>query len=670
MSTSPALSAGTADALNQAMAAARGGDLIRAREIAEQALVGGGDVVALNAFLGMLAARAGDLPGAARHLRAAHDGRPDDVTIACNLIAALIDLGEPSAALDIASQQRAVADPSLRLARYRGFLAQSLDRFDDAIAAYEHVVARAPNDFESWNNLGNARIAGGDAPGSVAALTRAVALDPGAAPTRLNLAAALRIADRPREAEAVLRQAATDFPDDARPLHDLYVQLKGEAADGLALPVIEAAVARDPGNAGLQFKFAVECGLASRLADAERAFRLAIAADPALTDAYLGLAVQYEHSNRAEEFAALLALAEGNGVEAGAVAFIRALEQRRAGDFAGALDSLAQVPPAMEPERTAHIRATAFDRLGRSDEAFTWFAKTASLHQAHPTDPLARAAALRQSLRDEMALLTPEWLATWDSVDPPPTRPDPVFLVGFPRSGTTLLDTILMGHPDVVVLEEEPPLNLVDQSLGGLASLATLDAAAIVKARADYYAAVDRITPLAPHQMLVDKSPLFLHKVPLIRRLFPRARFVLALRHPCDVLLSCYMSNFRLNAAMSNFLRLEDAAEFYDLTFRLWEQSVALLPVDRHTIVYERLVADVAAEVKPLFDFLGLEWREEALDHQQTAKARGLITTASYSQVTEPIYTRAAGRWQRYRHHLEPVLPVLAPWVERFGYTL
>lgn len=670
MSTNPALSAGTADALNQAMEAARGGDLIRAREIAEQALVGGGDVVALNAFLGMLAVRAGDLPGAARHLRAAHDGRPDDVTIACNLIAALIDLGEPSAALDIASQQRAVADPSLRLARYRGFLAQSLDRFADAIAAYEHVVARAPNDFESWNNLGNARIAGGDAPGSVAALTRAVALDPGAAPTRLNLAAALRIADRPREAEAVLRKAAADFPDDARPLHDLYVQLKGEAADGPALPVIEAAVARDPGNAGLQFKFAVECGLASRLADAERAFRLAIAADPALTDAYLGLAVQYEHSNRAEEFAALLALAEGNGVEAGAVAFIRALEQRRAGDFAGALDSLAQVPATMEPERTAHIRATAFDRLGRTDEAFAWFAKTASLHQAHPTDPLARAAALRQSLRDEMALLTPEWLATWDSADPPPTRPDPVFLVGFPRSGTTLLDTILMGHPDVVVLEEEPPLNLVDQAIGGLASLATLDPAAIVKARADYYAAVDRITPLAPHQMLVDKSPLFLHKVPLIRRLFPRARFVLALRHPCDVLLSCYMSNFRLNAAMSNFLRLEDAAEFYDLTFRLWEQSVALLPVDRHTIVYERLVADVAAEVKPLFNFLGLEWREEALDHQQTAKARGLITTASYSQVTEPIYTRAAGRWQRYRHHLEPVLPVLVPWVERFGYTL
>lgn len=664
------LDPGTADALNQAMKAARAGDVPGARRVAERALAGGGDVTALNAFLGMLAARSNDLPGAARHLRAAHRGRPGDVTIACNLVAALIDLGDLAAALDVATADRALADPTLRLARYRGFLAQSLERFDDAIAAYDHVVAHAPDDFESWNNLGNARIANGDAAGSVIALTRAVALDPGAAPTRLNLAAALRAADRPRDAETVLRQAAADFPADARPPHDLYVQLKGEGIDGKALPLIEEAVRRDPANAGFQFKFAVECGLASRLADAEQAFRHAIAADPRLTDAYLGLAVQYEHSNRTEEFAPLLALAERNGVEEGAIAFIRALEQRRTQDFDAALASLAIVPPTMEPERTAHIRATILDRLGRTDEAFQSFEATALLHQAHPTDPLARAAALRQSLRDELTMLTPDWLSGWVAADPAPPRPDPVFLVGFPRSGTTLLDTILMGHPDVVVLEEEPPLNLIDQTLGGLASLATLDAAGIARCREDYYAAVNRITPLAPHQTLVDKSPLFLHKVPLIQRLFPNARFILALRHPCDVLLSCYMSNFRLNAAMANFLRLEDAAEFYDLTFQLWEKSTGLLPVRCHTIIYERLVEDVEGEVRPLFDFLGLEWRDEALDHQRTAKGRGLITTASYSQVTEPIYKRAAGRWHRYRAHLEPVLPVLAPWVERFGYNL
>lgn len=130
------------------------------------------------------------------------------------------------------------------------------------------------------------------------------------------------------------------------------------------------------------------------------------------------------------------------------------------------------------------------------------------------------------------------------------------------------------------------------------------------------------------------------------------------------------MSNFRLNSAMSNFLRLEDAAEFYDLTFQHWQRSRELFAPDVHIIRYERLIENVEQEVRPLFEFLGLEWRAEALDHRSTAKARGLITTASYSQVTEPIYQRAAGRWVRYRDRLEPVLPVLRPWADAFGYEI
>ncbi|OYY66711.1 tetratricopeptide repeat-containing sulfotransferase family protein [Sphingomonas sp. 28-62-11] len=670
MTSQTMFDAQTAAVLQQAMSAARAGDLVGARSLAERGLIAGGDIVALNAFLGMIVARAGDLAGAVRHLRAAHGGRPDDATIACNLIAALIDLGDLSGAFAIATQPLAMADPSLRIARYRGFLAQSLERFDEAAIAYAHVVDRAPDDFESWNNLGNARTAQGDGRGSIAALEKAVALDRRAAPTRLNLAAALRAADRFRESEAVLREAAADFPGDARPLHELYVQFKAEGLHDQALPVIEEAVRRDPRNASLQFKFAVECGLVMRTADAETAFRQAIASDPQLADAYLGLAVQYEHTNREDEFAPLTALAEANGVDPGVLSFIRALDQRRAKDFEAALESLEKVPSSVEPERTAHIRATLLDRLGQTDEAFHWFAETARLHQAHPSDPLARAATLRETLEAELALLSPAWLGGWTSARPAPERPDPVFLVGFPRSGTTLLDTILMGHPDVVVLEEEPPLNLVDQTLGGMAALPGLNDADIVRLRAQYYEEVAKIAPLAAHQTLVDKSPLFLHKVPLIRRLFPDAKFILAMRHPCDVLLSCYMSNFRLNAAMSNFLRLEDAAAFYDLTFRLWARSTELLPVDQHMIVYERLIDNVETEVRPLFSFLGLDWRDEALDHQQTARTRGMITTASYAQVTEPIYKRAAGRWERYRQHLEPVLPILQPWVDRFGYTL
>ena len=663
----------TTDVLRQAVGAAQSGDTARARQLAEGALETGGDKAALNAFLGMLLARSNDPAGAARHLKAAHAARPADTTIACNLIAVLIEKGDLDDALTIATHDLARADPSLRIARYRGFVAQSLEHFAEAVEAYEHVVASEPSDFESWNNLGNARSATGDLEGSVAALETAMALNPLAPPTRLNVAVALRTVGRHEEAEALLRGTAAEFPDDARALHELYVQYKKEGKQDDAVPALEAALARDPDNANLQLKFGVECGLLNRMEEAEQAFHKAIALDPSTTDAYLGLAIQYEHSNREEEFAPLIMLAEENGIGEGAITFMRAYEYRRAKRFDESLACLARVPSDLEPERTTHLRGQLFDRLGDADKAFEAFSATNALHESSPTRPLERAATMRQKLRGEIELLTPEWAASWpDTGTTDDKYSDPVFLLGFPRSGTTLLDTILMGHPDTIVIEEQPPLSHVDKHVSGLVAIPELDRAAVTDARRLYFDEIAKVAPapLDPAPMLIDKSPLFLSKAVLIQRLFPNARFILALRHPCDVLLSCFMSNFRLNDAMSNFLRLEDAAEFYDLTFQHWERARELFPLKVHTIVYERLVEDVAAEVRPLFDFLGLEWRDAVLDHQATAKKRGLITTASYAQVVEPIYKRAAGRWEGYREHLEPILPVLRPWVEKFGYSL
>jgi hypothetical protein len=170
--------------------------------------------------------------------------------------------------------------------------------------------------------------------------------------------------------------------------------------------------------------------------------------------------------------------------------------------------------------------------------------------------------------------------------------------------------------------------------------------------------------------LLVDKSPLYLQRLPQIYRLFPDARFILALRHPADVLLSCFMSNFRLNSSMSNFLQLDSAAEFYDLTFAMWEKSLGLFPVDVHTVVYERLIEDPEAQLKPVVEALELEWRPDMIEHQRAAQSRGIITTASYAQVTEPLYRRSVGRWQHYRKHLEPILPMLQPWIEKLGYEI
>ena len=659
------------DMLNQAVQAASEGDFARARSVAEKALEDGrGDPAAFHGFLGMICARSGELSAAIQHLEQAHALRPQDITIACNLVSILMDQKREVDALEVASAELMRRDESLRVARFRGFLAQNLEEFSAAVEAYELIVAQQPGDFECWNNLGNARAGLGEHEKAETALRRAIAIDPGAAPARLNLASALEALDRLEEAEAELVKAIDEFPDESQLPYRLYIFYKAQLKQEEALAALLKASDRDPDSADIWLKLGIEHGVLRQIEEAERAYRRAIELDPGAVDAYLGLAIQFEHSNREEEFAPLIARAEANGVDDGALGFLRALEHRRAGQFAEGLEALSKVPAEIETERSAHIRATLLDRLGRSQEAFAAFEEAARLHEDNPTEPLRRAAELRHGLCAELDLLTPEWISTWSPDKAVADRPDPVFLAGFPRSGTTLLDTILMGHPDATVLEEQPPLNIVDETIGGLTRLPALETEDIARARRKYFAEVERIGDVPASNLLIDKSPLFLQKVPLIQRLFPHARFILAMRHPCDVLLSCFMSNFRLNSAMSNFLRLEDAAQFYDLTFRHWQRSCELFPTNVHVVKYENLVEDVEAEVRPLFDFLGLEWRDQVLDHQRTAKARGLITTASYSQVTEPIYKRASGRWTRYRENLEPVLPVLEPWVRRYGYSL
>ena len=113
--------------------------------------------------------------------------------------------------------------------------------------------------------------------------------------------------------------------------------------------------------------------------------------------------------------------------------------------------------------------------------------------------------------------------------------------------------------------------------------------------------------PERARKIIIDKNPLYTVALPLIRRIFPDAKIILALRHPCDVALSCFTTNFKLNDGMSSFLRLDSTAELYDLAFRHFERVQSLLPMATHTVVYENVVADREKELKGLFNFLGFE---------------------------------------------------------------
>ncbi len=252
-------------------------------------------------------------------------------------------------------------------------------------------------------------------------------------------------------------------------------------------------------------------------------------------------------------------------------------------------------------------------------------------------------------------------------------RNDPVFIIGFPRSGSTLLDTLLRGHPDIRVAEESDAVSAMVNRLSGqsderLETLADLPDQDIEDFRQHYFNALARHVKPDDGVVLIDRFALDIIYAGEIVRLFPQARFVLLLRHPADCVLSCLMQTFYETSANASFFTLEDSAHLYDQVFGLWRQYTDTLQLNVLQVKYEELIADVESTCRRITDFLEMPWHPGILEHERTAMDRPLIGTASYNQVTRPLYAEAQGRWQRYRAEMQAVLPVLEPWIRYFEY--
>lgn len=611
-----------------ALVALQRGDRAGAMAAIDAALATEPNAQHLLAFGGLLAAQAGDPLRALPYLRRAIAVAPDDLPTRINLATALIATG----ALDEAGQVCAGDGNEPRLLRIAGYVHQQRGRLDAAAEAYDRAVAAQPDDFESWNNLGNVRVALGDPARAVDAFQAALDLRPDILPLYLNVSETLAQLERNEARRRVMRQAAELAPDDPRILTEL----------GLAESALQAH------------------------AEAEAAWRSALRSDPLYLPAYLELGLLLENLNRVDELNALIEEAEANNMVEAELGFLKAWGLRRQGRFEEAQPLAEAIPPTINPVRRARLIAEIADRLGQSERAFQAYALMNEMSRATRAAPAG--PSYREHVERSAALLTPEWRASWRELDIAREPASPIFLVGFPRSGTTLLDTLLMNMPELHVLEELPVMNQVDVALGDEARLADLDAQEANRLRRLYFETLAEVSPPAPGKRIVDKHPLRMARMPIVNRLFPDARIIFVERHPCDVVLSCFMANFQLNQAMRSFSDLEEAARTYDAVFTAWTKAEAVLPISVHRVRYEHMVEDLPREMRPLLDFLGLGWDEKVLDNQAAAASRGHVRTASYAQVTEPIYTRSAGRWERYRTQLAPVLPILAPWAEKMGY--
>ncbi len=605
--------------------------------------------------------RRGDLAGAEALGEAALGERPDDLAARV----ALANLRAMKGDLEGAEALCTVDAPELL--RLKGWLLQSQGRSGAAAECYERIVAADPADWEIWNNLGNARREAGDLDGAAEALGRARRLRPGVAQIQLNYAMALAAAGRLDESVEPYAAAARLEPRNAALQLELGKLLRHLGRQSAAVEPLGRAAALAPGEAEVQVELGRALAGLGELDSAEAAYRRALALASGGALAWLELGIVLERGNRLDSLGPLLDEAEAKGVAADDLAYLHALRLNEEGRMEEALELARRAPADVEPERRALLIGKLADRIGDGKAAFDAFAEANRIAADEPAATRADPEDYRRRVEALAELVSPGWFESWSPLERG-GRPPPVFLVGFPRSGTTLLDTVLMGHPDVEVLEEEPILEPVSERLGGFERLPDLGQAEADSLRALYFAGLDRLVADSAGKTVIDKLPLNLLAAPLIHRLFPDARILFAQRHPCDVVLSCFMQSFEINDAMANFLDLEDSARLYDLALAFWERCREALPFKVHTVRYEALVENLEAEARAVLDFLGLPWDPAVLDHRRTARARGTISTPSYSQVTRPIYREASGRWERYREQMAPVLPILAPWARRLGY--
>jgi tetratricopeptide (TPR) repeat protein len=311
------------------------------------------------------------------------------------------------------------------------------------------------------------------------------------------------------------------------------------------------------------------------------------------------------------------------------------------------------------------IRGDALDRLGRYAEAYDAYAES-KLVSARRFEQLGAGG---ESQRDLASRLEAEFaaIANWPA-DTSEATSDPAFIIGFPRSGTTLVENMLASVPGVAALEERPTLASCEQYLGegGLARFALAGPDEIETQRRSYWQAVRSAGVEPDGKLFIDKDPLKGLMLPLIGRLFPAARIIVMRRDPRDVVLSCFRSNFALTPAALEFTSLERAARHYDAVMRGQEAFLSALPLARHELRYEALVTDFESESRQLCEFLGIEWSAQMRDFARTARRRG-VSTMSATQVSKPLYD-GSKQWRRYEEQLGPILPILEPWVKHFGY--
>ncbi len=562
-----------------------------------------------------------------------------------------------------------------------GYIQVSQSRYREAVPLFDRLCRLEPDSAGHWMNLGNAYRGAGNAEDALKAFARAAELGERSADFHYNVGLAHIARGDFESGRAVLERALALRPEDIEVRYRYVLCCYKSVRFELALAALEGWA--PPADAPSEIVAGTGQILLNmgEYARAEQAIERAVRGEDADPATQLILAQVLERTNRIEEATAIheRLVARPDAATLGAeLQRVSAKLAQREGRHELAVELYRQASVEYQEPHDRHYilfpLAASLHALGRHDEAI------ATLIEAHRSHALSirrsrPLAGVRGAPSFEVTHFhcDPQDVARWSDAGAPDAAHSPVFVVAFPRSGTTLLELTLDAHPLLRSMDEQPFVQNALEDIRGFGieypeGLAALTPGQLDAVRANYWRRAARKVQLGAGERLVDKNPLNLLRLPVIRRVFPNAHILLAIRHPFDVILSCYMQHFQAPDFALLCAEMPALVVGYRKAFDFWYAHVELLAPQVLEVRYETFVADFENEVQRIAAFLQLPWDPAMLTPARRALEKRYISTPSYSQVVQPVNQKAVGRWQAYRKYLLPGLPAVAPYLERWGY--
>ena len=400
-------------------------------------------------------------------------------------------------------------------------------------------------------------------------------------------------------------------------------------------------------------------------------------------DPLINLADMYLRDKRIDEAAGLLAQAAQIDRKDPRVLFETAVVKRLRGMSQQAELIFRDLVTNSSSSTSVRVRALyelagILDNEGRYDEAMAALLEAKALLRAHAAPYAAILQHMQSRAREMEQSITAAVMDRWraDAAKLQPLRRI-ALLCGHPRSGTTLLEQVLDAHSDVTSAEEtkmmhdDAYLPLIKDFPEGTSILQALDSvppSVILQARENYFRCLEMfLRRKIGSRLLVDKNPALNLMIPMVVRIFPETKFLVALRDPRDVVVSCFMQALPLTPISSSYLSLDETVKQYANVMGFWLEMLPRMGNQWMYVRYEQMVADLPAVARAVFDYLGVGFEENALKFYEHASKKR-VNSPSHADVRKPLYRTAVGRWRNYQKYFEPHMAGLERFLKAFNY--